>query len=233
MKKFSMLLTLAAFIVGGTIFHSCQKEIQQTPEMKVENMLKGSSGSLSWNDACPGEDLVLTIGSEGNRQIQQLINGDWINIASVSGGSVPLVTTVEDVVVGDYSFRYKIGAGGFTHIVITIEPCCVTGFTYIDNEDGTYTFTLVPAEDMDDAELVFTFAQGVMVYGLDTDVWADKGVTWQAEIDLLECVTYEWIVTLTANCSGNSPQSNVWTDFTVNTVSMKADPEHKFIQVCP
>jgi hypothetical protein len=43
MKKFSMLLTLAAFIIGGTIFNSCQKEeTQQTPEKKVENMLKAT-----------------------------------------------------------------------------------------------------------------------------------------------------------------------------------------------
>jgi len=41
MKKFTMLLTLAAFIIGGTIFYSCQKEeTQQTPEKKVVNVLK-------------------------------------------------------------------------------------------------------------------------------------------------------------------------------------------------
>jgi hypothetical protein len=52
-------------------------------------------------------------------------------------------------------------------------------------------------------------------------------------MDLNACQTYTWTVTLTANCSGNAKQSNVWTDFKVNEVSKKNNPEDKFIQVCP
>jgi hypothetical protein len=60
MKKFSMLLTLAAFIIGGTIFNSCQKEeTQQTPEKKVENMLKATEPCVA-TFAASNAEIVYT-----------------------------------------------------------------------------------------------------------------------------------------------------------------------------
>ena len=109
---------------------------------------------------------------------------------------------------------------------------CTPGFSYVDNEDLTYTFTLVPEKDIEGAEVVFTFAQGVVVAGLDEEVWTNKGATWQAELDLEECTTYKWVVTLSADCSGASGTSNVWTDFKVNGFSLKADSDDKFVQIC-
>ena len=72
---------------------------------------------------------------------------------------------------------------------------------------------------MDDAELVFTFAQSVAVSGLDS--WATNGQTKHMTIDLTVCENYEWTVTLEKDCNGIAPNNNVWTDFEVNDMSKK------------
>ncbi|OGS72510.1 MAG: hypothetical protein A3F91_02870 [Flavobacteria bacterium RIFCSPLOWO2_12_FULL_35_11] len=112
---------------------------------------------------------------------------------------------------------------------------CDEEFTYVDNGDKTYTFTYTPEADAIGALVEFTFAQGVAVSGLSAPFTQNGGVSsvWSAIMDLNECETYTWTVTLDADCSGNSPQSNVWTDFKVNSVSKKLDPEDKFTQLCP
>ncbi len=113
---------------------------------------------------------------------------------------------------------------------------CEESFTYVDNNDGSYTFTYIPEEDVEDAALVFTFAQSAYQSGLpSSEGWAQTGAgqTMQTVMDLKACDKYTWTVTLKANCSGHSPTSNVWTDFKVGEVSKKNNPEDKFIQVCP
>lgn len=142
-------------------------------------------------------------------------------------GSGPEEYTYEDEVleIGTYSFRAKIGAGGFEYLAtLNIVDCsdCEESFSYVDNEDGTYTFTYVPEEDMVDANLVFTFAQGVAVDGLEG--WTSNGVTKQMKMDLEACETYSWTVGLDTDCRGvGQPNANLWTDFKVNDVSKKGD----------
>ncbi len=128
-------------------------------------------------------------------------------------------------VLGDWEY--------FTYDV-TAEDCCEERFTYFDNNDGTYTFTYTVGEDMDDAELVFTFAQGAYVSGLSADFSQNgNGQTYKATMDLEKCDVLEYTVTLTPTCSGSGNKtSNVWTDFKVNDVSQKADPEDKFTGTC-
>ncbi|TXE14221.1 hypothetical protein [Algoriphagus aquimarinus] len=99
---------------------------------------------------------------------------------------------------------------------------CEESFSYVDNGDNAaYVFTYIPSEDMSAAALVFTFAQGVAASATGLDGWATNGSTRQITMDLVACQEYTWTVDLTPDCSGSSANSNVWTDFKVNTVSKK------------
>lgn len=94
------------------------------------------------------------------------------------------------------------------------DDTCEESFTYSLNNDGSYTFNYVPAEDFVNANVVFTFAQGVTVSG-DLNDWSKNGVTRQKTMNLNACETYSWTVTLAPDCKGQTKKSNVWTDFKV------------------
>jgi hypothetical protein len=108
-------------------------------------------------------------------------------------------------------------------IEVVIDACdnCIPGLSYENNGGGSYTFTYVPEEDLTNADLVLTFAQGAYYSGLEG--WSQNGqsATYQTSMDLVECEPISWTVTLTPDCSGNSNNSNVWTDFKVNGFSKK------------
>ncbi|EKB47303.1 hypothetical protein [Cecembia lonarensis] len=106
------------------------------------------------------------------------------------------------------------------------EEACDNSLSYVDNGDGSYTFSFTPRSSMTDAHLVFTFAQGVTVGG-DLASWDGAGVTRQKTMNLSAMATYEWTVELEANCPGTGqPRANLWTDFTVNSESKKCDLEN-------
>jgi hypothetical protein len=228
---------LALLLAGGTMW-SCQKDDVAT-SYEEGLMLKGGTVPFTWTDVCADQEITFTVTGTGQKQIRMWDGDEWIQVASAGNSSNPLTYTTT-LAAGTYYFGYKLGATFYPSpsapvtdgFEVEIDNCCVPGFTYIDNEDGTYTFTLVPEEDLDNAELVFTFAQSYQS-GLSEE-WeqAGQGQTMQTTMNLVACETYEWTVTLVANCSGNSGQSNVWTDFKINDISQKADPEDKFIQDC-
>jgi len=224
MKK-SFLTGLTALAAAAVVFVGCSKN-ELTPYPVMDSVLsasevpgEGSSGPLSWTGACAGEDLVLTLVGSGNKQIQQLIDGEWVQVAQVASGSAPLVGTVTNVQSGDYYFRYKVGSGGFSAAVaVTVVNCnCSESFSYSVDGDAV-TFTYVPDEDYTDANLVFTFAQGVAVGG-DLAGWSSNGVTKQKTMSLTACTTYTWTVTL--DCAAMPGATNKWTDFKVNDDSKK------------
>ena len=239
MKRKMFLLNALVIMFTDGIFWSCQND-EFVTDAENASMLKGGTVPLIWTDVCAdgSNDLVLTLSGTGNKQIQQYVSGGWVQFAQASGGTTPLVGTLQDVTAGTYTFRYKVGGGGYSeNVVIVIEECCTPGFTYVDNGNGSYTFTLVPDEDVEDALLQFTFAQGVAVSGLNGFTHNGnpndpKSSVWSATMDLNECETLTWTVTLTADCNGRSGASNVWTDFKINDISQKADSEDKFVQDC-
>src|SRR5690606_12809446 len=102
-------------------------------------------------------------------QLLDTINDQWLEFKDLSypgaGSDEEYIYNDEILKEGKYYFRAKIGAGGFDYYdTLNVVDCsdCEESFTYVTNNDGTYTFTYVPAEDMDDASIVFTFAQGVV-----------------------------------------------------------------------
>src|SRR5690606_2074085 len=137
----------------------------------------------------------------------------------------PKVFTYEDQIleVGVYSFRVKIGSGGFDYkATLDVVECadCEESFDYVDNGDETYTFTYVPAEDMEGANVVFTFPHGINVSGLEG--WESAGVTKQTSINFNACEVYTWRVGLDGDCRGAGQKGvNLFTDFKVNDTSRR------------
>lgn len=78
------------------------------------------------------------------------------------------------------------------------------------------------------------------VSGLHDWNWNGKSSTRQVEMDLVNCTIYTWTATLSPDCSGNSKNSNVWTDFKVlnnngdlENGSKKNDETPTIVIACP
>ena len=133
---------------------------------------------------------------------------------------------------GSYTYTaHYVGAGSNGYkdsasdpITVVVEDCggCDEEFSYeIDGNDVTFTY--IPAEDINGANLVFTFPQSALD-GDPLEGWTYNGQTMQTTMDLEACETYTWTVSL--SCKDlNNPQ-NKWTDFNVNGVSKKVGLEN-------
>lgn len=253
MKKFTYLLFLMFGVTACSVESIDSTEELLTADAKFKIQEVAQSMGLQSSEICAGEAPVFIFefpqdtkgnGSPKDTDVHlQLYNPqieDWESFRQLSyPGAGPEEFTYEDEVlpIGTYSFRAKIGAGGFDHTAsLEVVECneCEESFTYVENEDGTYTFTYIPEEDIEGAEVVFTFAQGAYESGLTEEFSQNgkNGQTYEATLDLEKCEVLEYTVTLTPNCNGNSTESNVWTDFKVNDESKKADPDDKFIASC-
>lgn len=229
------LLKYTLSLVMFLNFSSCSDELElidTESQLKQENTTIESVSSKvsakppvvvgSFNvpqSICAGEEaeFCFDVPTGTNLQVQQYDEDlqEWVQVYQISKSVTnPQCFTLTFDTAGDYQLRYKIGNGGFTEVAVTVLNCgCDESFSYVDNGGGSYTFTYIPAENMTNVNVVFTFAQGVNVIGLDG--WNENGVTRQMGMDLVACKTYSWTVELTPKCSGNSPNSNVWTDFKV------------------
>ena len=248
MKKLTYLLFLALGVTACSVESMDSTENLLTADMKIKIQQVEKSMTLKAEEICEGDAPVFVFNfpqdTKGNGDPKdtdvhiQLHNSDtdtWESFKKLSyAGAGPEEYTFEDEVLakGTYDFRASIGSGGFDYYATleVIECGCDESFSYGDNGDGTYTFTYIPAEDMSGAEVVFTFAQGVVVEGYDWD-WNDKSSTRTEKMDLDACETYTWTLTLMADCSGKSGNSNVWTDFKVNGSSKKGELEN-IVQSC-
>lgn len=220
-------------------------------------------GSFSYTSTivCLGDDLTVTFDNLygvnsncGEVQIQYSLNGiDWVQLGkgTVTNGLFS-VTFIPEA--GTYSFRadFSANAGGCKEgfdpmkfqdntviDTVNVAACgCDESFSYVNNGSNSFTFTYIPAESVENANLIFTFAQGVDVSGLNN--WTENGITRQMKMDLVACEIYTWTVTLSPNCSGNSKNSNVWTDFKVvnndgdfENDSKKNDETPNIVIACP
>lgn len=164
------------------------------------------------------EDIIYTIGGGATGA---LVNGLPEGVTGILADKTFTISGTPTVA-GDYTYTVNTVGPCVTPFMtgtITVEECgCPESFSYVKNEDGTYTFTYVPAVDMEDAVLVFTFPQSALD-GEPLTGWTYNGQTMQATMDLEACKQYSWTVSLTCK-DLNNPQ-NKWTDFKVNNVSKK------------
>lgn len=188
-------------------------------------------------EICAGETAVTVTGSVtsgGNftggviKLFQEGIT-DPVAVADVTTDTKSVTYTFTPEAAGDYVFHAEYdgtGSNGYNpskseDITVTALNCgCDESFTYVKNEDGTYTFTFIPAEDIEDALLVFTFPQGALD-GDPLQGWSYYGQTMQTSMDLVACQEYSWTVSLT--CKELINPQNKWTDFKVNDVSKKGN----------
>lgn len=95
---------------------------------------------------------------------------------------------------------------------------CEESFSWMDNGNGTYTFTYVSEEDIAGALLEFTFPQGVVVSapaGWNPPGNSANSVVRQKSDDITACVPYSVTFGLVRTGRGQGP---LWTDFKVNGV---------------
>lgn len=226
MKKVIYLFILGIGFTGCSIESLDSAEDMLTLDAKAKQQAEQNGKFVVPELICAGEpaEFYFEAPVNTNLQVQQLNNGEWVQVYQISKStSNPQIFELTFAAAGDYQLRYKIGSGGFTEIKVTVQNCgCEESFSYTDNGDGTYAFTYIPEEDMEAAELVFTFAQGLAVSGLAD--WDKAGVTMQKVMDLKACTTYSWTVELDADCKGRGQQTaNLWTDFKVNDESKKGE----------
>ncbi len=132
---------------------------------------------------------------------------------------------------GSFAGPQLIQDVSYTEYSFDLSMCvCEESFEYTENENGTYSFTYTPEDDMIAAEIVFTFAQAVEVDGFSDD-WSWHGQTMQSTMNLFACTPVTWILNLTKKCDGSTPNNNVWTDFKVNDISKKGELDN-IVQTC-
>lgn len=252
MKKLFYLVILGAGIIGCST-ESLETETLESYDAKVKAQEVERSMSLQEEEICYGEAPVFIFNfpqnyngpHEADTNIKIQIetypgSGEWESFEDLSySGEGPKEYSYEEEIFeeGTYSFRANFlgSAGGpGAPVLLDVVDCsdCEESFSYLDNENGTYTFTYIPAEDMTDANVVFTFAQGVTISGLEG--WGSEGVTKQKSMDFEACEDhYSWTVGLETNCNGVGQKSaNLWTDFTVAGESKKNDDTPNIVQAC-
>lgn len=242
--KLTLVLVLVLFVSScnddnDTLITTADSTNQVLAKGAISNAKAAAVGLFSYSSStvCLGDELTVGFdnlyGADsdcGEVQIQYSLNGvDWLQLGkgTVNNGVFSVTFTP---VAGTYSFRadFNGNAGGckdgydsmgfsdntVNETVVVVACGCDESFSYFDNGGGSYTFSYTPSESVENANVIFTFAQGVDVSGLNN--WTENGVTRQMIMNLVACTTYTWTVTLTPNCSGHSQNSNVWTDFKVN-----------------
>ena len=249
MKKLIYLFILAIGFTSCSVESIDSTENLLTADMKIKIQQVDKSMTLKAEEICEGDAPVFVFNFPQNMngphnantsikiQIETFPGSDeWVKFEDLSySGAGPVEYTYEGekLEIGTYNFRAMIVSGGhiYTTTLYVFKCVCDESFSYVENDNGSYTFTYVPAEDVDGAEVVFTFAQGVAVSGLDSP-WSTDGQTKQNTLDLKACTVYTWTVELTPDCNGNSNNSNVWTYFNVGDYSKKNDETPNIKKSC-
>ncbi|MDI1323834.1 MAG: hypothetical protein PSV36_13880 [Algoriphagus sp.] len=176
----------------------------------------------------------------GNIKIQQFNGVSYVDVASEAVGDGILVYAFDPSVSGTYTFRAAYdgtGSNGYNNSVssdITVEAvncvvACTESFSYVENQDGSYTFTYKSEVDITGAEVKFTSPQVTEVTSGDIKTYAvnpgnGQGSptvsTWVG--DITACTPITFTLLFTPDCEQNEGGfANLWTDFKVNSISKK------------
>lgn len=197
-----------------------------------------------WNTAT--QLIVQTTSNRATDKVEIIVNGvTYTNDPALDVPAGELLFTYFELPEGYDPCEYTLTSvkhfGGGPQVTLSTinygvyEYCtaCVESFSYVDEGDSqAYVFSYTPSESVTGANLVFTFAQGTAESATGLDDWSVEGVTRQITMDLVACKTYTWTVDLTPDCSGKSPNSNVWTDFKVNDISKRNSGTPTIVESC-
>ena len=111
---------------------------------------------------------------------------------------------------------------------------CEESFSYQDNQDGSYTFSYISSEDLENADVKFTCPHITGYQVLDDKTYSvNPGnshgsptvLTWTGNIDA--CTEITFTLSFDADCDQNSSgKVNIFTDFKVNEESKKGSNEN-------
>jgi hypothetical protein len=138
-KKTVFFIVVAAVLIAGAIYISCQKDSGITTPSEVPTLVLNAPGGphpsvenkdITWDEpVCVGEPITFTLswtGGDGIEevQVQRLVGTDWIQIFQESQANSPQDYLYTFDVVGTENLRYKIGSGGFSNPVeVEVEQC--------------------------------------------------------------------------------------------------------------
>jgi hypothetical protein len=180
MKRNLFLLSTMALVITSAMFWSCQKEEMMNEDVMLKKGKVEAIYNFSTNvsDVCAGGNLILTLTGSGNKQIQMLVNGEWVQVEMVPQGNEPLEATIEGIAAGAYYFRHTSNKGYNIVGPITISSCPGSSCEDLEVE-------LVCGEDGEPNVLTVTFTAGadgdyVIQGGLNAKVDGDL-VSWDAD----------------------------------------------------
>lgn len=111
---------------------------------------------------------------------------------------------------------------------------CEESFGYVENEDGSYTFTYMSNEELENAEIKFTCPHIISFEPLDGKTYSvnpgnSQGsptvLTWTGDVEA--CTEITFTMSFEADCDQTSSgKANIFTDFKVNGESKKGDNEN-------
>jgi len=158
MKRNLFLRGVLVALVSGTMFWSCEKEVESFEnDLTLKKASAQSASTINYSaTACVGESHLFTLVAPtgANLQVQaELAPGVWTQIFQVSS-SVVATNNFSYVFTapGTVNIRYKVGGGGYTTSTpVVVENCgCETTLRAVTSCDEagnrTATFTLTVAE---------------------------------------------------------------------------------------
>ena len=229
-------------VVNGVIGNN-PKSISYKAYNTLTNFVVELSYYRGGNQGSAQTAVDVTVGSETKRVFltpdNQIINpspnlktltfelpANWVGCQTLTWSFVE--------VSGIFSGQYPLSLSTSYNLVPECKIACTDNFGWIANGENSYTFTYISDEAIANAALSFTFAQGVVVSGLDGWSHNENSQTYKLTENIEACKEYKWTVTLTpdANANCNGAKINLWTDFTVNGVSAKTATTPKIEITC-
>ncbi len=262
MKRKILLFSTLTLIIAGGIFWSCQKDETPSGSdegLILKSATNCNECVTNWIDSKETETIGTNLyvdkwndNLNAYFRIYRLAGATIGNVTFDNGSNIgfsPAVTEylitkpVTVIACTKISTLFNriggVGGAGGTLENITVdyylrELCigCDEDFSYVDNMDGTITFTYLPAES-GNKFVEFTFPQAIVTDAPAGFTQPGNGNVRQKYVDFVACTSVSWTFDFSANCTGTGQTlANVFTDFKVDGVSKKSDVSN--IQfVCP
>ena len=232
----------------------CIEEGSETYYVKNDSK-SGSSGrnakAVGYNAYNTETQFIVEVAyliTEGNSDAKATItidiDGNEVEIEEVASGStvshaIDLPDGWQACDVVNFSILQEALGNpiGFNESYSLVGVCssgCEESFGYAENEDGSYTFTYVSSEDLENAEVKFTCPHITGFEAPDEKQYdvnpgnsngSPTVLTWIGNIEACTAITFK--LSFDSDCDQtNSGKANIFTDFKVNGESKKGSNEN-------